>query len=803
MIADADCANHLPPRAFPHPMSQEIEIRFAAPERALKRIAKISALQGFEIGRAATRRLSTVYYDTPELSLSKAGLCLRVRKKGRGFVQTVKDESSGALASERHEYACEIPSAEPDLNRITDEGLRARLQAIAAAVPFAPMIETEILRTTRLVRSPSGDAVELAVDRGEIRTLMNGHAALAVSEIELELKEGAPAALYEVARRLSRKSPLTVKTESKSARGMRALQGEPICAHKAGRTQLPPDCTAEEAFRVTLLHCLRHIARNAPAVAEARLPEGVHQIRVGLRRLRAALSASGGEFRVRALESLDERAKNLSDIFGGTRELDVFATELLTPVEDSTKKPGLAQLRLILEELRRESWEQAVKLVQSDDFTGFLIDLGFAIETRIWRESASHEQLAAFERTARALASETLDKRLKQAGKRAKHLASLNVQERHRLRIALKKLRYSAEFFAPLFAAKPVSAFLERLSKLQDLFGALNDAATVETILRRITEHAGKRSSPELLEAAAFVDGWHHSRVEPTWDKAKKRWKASSKPIRSGKLERNRRHHRHVVGRTQPAARFFQNRVAGDTIAQGARDPDVVEPAAAVGSLPIARAIAPPGIDFLVMRHERPRHIVPVEGIQRRREQFGFDRRMAHHIEQLLVAPDIVLERRHVEIADQHHGIAFLAPLFGEAGLHLAQEIELVGEFRIGLRVGNVAARRDVEIVQLQPGLELGRDMAGIVLAAKGEGMGFAERQARENGDAVIALLAIDRLMDIAEVAEDIPREKRVRNLGLLQAEHVRGIGFQETGDQIGPQTDGIDVPGGDFHGRH
>jgi CHAD domain-containing protein len=354
---------------------------------------------------------------------------------------------------------------------------------------------------------------------------MNGRTSLAVSEVELELKEGAPAALYEVARCLSRRSPLTVKTESKSARGMRALEGGQIGAHKAGRTELSPDSTAEEAFRLTLLHCLRHIARNAPAVAEARLPEGVHQIRVGLRRLRAALSASGGEFRVRDLESLDERANHLSDIFGGTRELDVFATELLAPVEDTTNKPGLLPLRLILEELRRESWEQAVKLVNSDDFTGFLIDLASAIETRVWRDSASDEQLAAFERPARALASETLDKRLKQAGKRAKHLASLNVQERHRLRIALKKLRYSAEFFAPLFAAKPVSAFLARLSKLQDLFGTLNDAATVETILRRITEHAGRRSGPELLEAAAFVDGWHHSRVEPTWDKAKKRWK--------------------------------------------------------------------------------------------------------------------------------------------------------------------------------------------------------------------------------------------------------------------------------------
>ena len=506
-------------------MSQEIEIRFAGPERDLARVAKSSALHGFVVGRAATRRLNAIYYDTPKLAFAKAGLSLRVRKNGRGYIQTVKDEDFGALVSQRHEYECKVPSPQPDLDSIPDADVRERIQALVDGGEINPVIETDILRTTRHVKSPAGDEIELAVDRGQIRTLVNGHAALPISELELELKQGTTAALFDVARRLSRKVPLAVNPESKSERGMRALEGQEISAHKAGRTELSPDCTAEEAFRATLLHCLRHIARNVPAVAQARLPEGVHQIRVGLRRLRAALSASGGEFRVRALESLRERAKTLADVFGDTRELDVFATELLAPVEEAANKPGLPQVRLILEELRRESWDRTAELVHSDDFTGFLLDLATAIETRVWRESASHEQLFAFFRPAHDLAAVTLDKRLKQAGKRAKHLSSLNVQQRHRLRIALKKLRYSAEFFAPIFPAKAVSEFLERLSKLQDLFGALNDAAMAETILRRINEHAGERGGMELLEASAFVDGWHQSRIEPTWEKAKKRWK--------------------------------------------------------------------------------------------------------------------------------------------------------------------------------------------------------------------------------------------------------------------------------------
>src|SRR6185503_3133320 len=105
--------------------------------------------------------------------------------------------------------------------------------------------------------------------------------------------QGSPIALYQAARRLCHSAHLTINTESKVERGLRALEGREIGARKAGKAELPKDCVAEEAFRATLNHCLRHIARNTGAVADARDPEGIHQIRVGLRRLRAALTAFG------------------------------------------------------------------------------------------------------------------------------------------------------------------------------------------------------------------------------------------------------------------------------------------------------------------------------------------------------------------------------------------------------------------------------------------------------------------------------------------------------------------------------
>ena len=510
-------------------MSLEIELRFDVGPDDLARLARTSQYAGLEVGEPATRRLSTVYYDTPEFRFAKAGLALRVRKSGRNYVQTVKSEATGPLDAERGEYESKLPSPSPDLRFIPDPDMREKLQAIAEGNPVEPVLETEIRRTTRALKTAAGDEIELALDRGEIRTLTNGQTIVPVSELELELKRGSPTALYDVARILAHEAPLIVNLESKSARGLRAIEGYEVSARKAGRVELPADATAEEAFRASLSHCLRHIARNTGAVAEAQEPEGVHQLRVALRRLRVALSVLGDPFRVGPFESLRARAKTLADALAGTRELDVFAADLLAPAENAAKKPDLSPLRQVLEELRQESWKDAVALVRSEAFTGFLLDLASAIETRAWRESATPEQLSEYLRPARALAAAVLDRRLKKAKKRAKHLSKLDIAERHRLRIALKKLRYTAEFFAPQFEAKSVSAFLGTLGRLQDLFGALNDAATAEHILDRISAHASGTDAHGLPEASAFVLGWHQSRIPLTWEKAKKRWKRFAK----------------------------------------------------------------------------------------------------------------------------------------------------------------------------------------------------------------------------------------------------------------------------------
>jgi CHAD domain-containing protein len=304
------------------------------------------------------------------------------------------------------------------------------------------------------------------------------------------------------------------------------LPGSDNRPHKAGRVVLPHDATTEEAYRAILLNCADHVARNAGAIVEARDPEGVHQVRVGLRRGRVAFTSFGDAFRNETTGNFSERAKTLFRTLGATREIDVFTTDMLPPVEAGMPEPGLDTLKLALEDVRAHAWTDAVALVRSAVFTDFVLGLEDFAESRAWRDNADAERRAGFIEPAIERAAETLNGRLERAHKDAKHLAGLDEKQRHKLRIALKKLRYSAEFFAPLFKVKRVAKFLDRLSNLQDAFGTMNDAATVNVVLAHILKAAPESvDRAALREAAAFVHGWHRARVGRAWKKAREQWR--------------------------------------------------------------------------------------------------------------------------------------------------------------------------------------------------------------------------------------------------------------------------------------
>ncbi|MGB8364570.1 MAG: CHAD domain-containing protein [Rhizomicrobium sp.] len=307
---------------------------------------------------------------------------------------------------------------------------------------------------------------------------------------------------------------------------------------KAKPAFLPREATAEEAFRLTLTQCKWHVAANVPAVVDVRDVEGMHQLRVGFRRLRVALSSFGGEFRTPAIEALRARAKKIAARLGSARDLDVFLGGLFEPVATANgSAEAFAVLRARAESARRRAWDDAVSCIISPVFSSFMADLGEALDRQIWREGTpggSHatKGIIAFEAPATSLAVRMLDHRLAQARKRGRHLERLSDTQRHQLRIALKKLRYSAEFFAPLYEPAAVALFVNRLSGMQDVLGALNDVVVARKTLEwlvDIDDGTPDVSHAALSFAAGMVYGWHLQCAAHTWENAVKRWKKFTK----------------------------------------------------------------------------------------------------------------------------------------------------------------------------------------------------------------------------------------------------------------------------------
>ncbi len=335
-------------------------------------------------------------------------------------------------------------------------------------------------------------------------------------------------------------------TRRRTGRGLPALTGlaEKGLAPKPGTRAikakanfLPPEATADEAFRLTLQHCKWHLVANVPAVLDARDVEGVHQLRVALRRLRVALVAFGEEFRTPALETLRIRTQILAQGLAPARDMDVFMDELFEPAAAAN---GSVEAFSLLRErgraARAAAWNDALREVSGPAFRSFLHDLGEAIDEGLWYESArgpAHGKcLVAFEGPARSLADRMLAKRLKRARKRAKNLENLSEPDRHRLRIALKKMRYSAEFFASLYPHHNAAPFIKQLGRTQDILGLLQDVAVArKTLTRLVEEPDGSLRGPraDVSFAAGIIYGWHLDRAASAWKDAVKRWKRFSK----------------------------------------------------------------------------------------------------------------------------------------------------------------------------------------------------------------------------------------------------------------------------------
>lgn len=478
----------------------EIELKLLLDQTGGAAFDECPFISAHRRGRSTTRRLDATYYDTADRALRKADLTLRVRRSGRRFMQTLKSASDDGHPLKRREWESPVPSLVPDTAALA-EMLPEDLRTILKAGPLEPVFTTTIRRRQCLIEVADAD-IELAIDEGSIQS--NGRMGK-INELELELKRGPSAALYETALQLFDHHPFTLGVESKSARGYALALDLPPRAAKAPTMVLDPDMALGAAFERILRAGQSHILTNLAAAADGRDVEGVHQMRVGLRRLRSALSLLRAVAPSPTLESLREDAKWIASALGDARGWDVFLVETLPEVTAGCPGAlGFDSLRAAAECLRAKAYSLVRETIAASRNVRFHLTLGAFIERRGWQANGGDGRFSALAEDTATFAVRMLADRHRKVLERGRHFRHLPPEARHELRIALKKLRYSADFFLPAIGhRRAAKRYLRRLGGFQDQLGRLNDMAVTGNFIDQLQELDG-----DARLAAGVVVGW-------------------------------------------------------------------------------------------------------------------------------------------------------------------------------------------------------------------------------------------------------------------------------------------------------
>lgn len=490
----------------------EIEFKFHIPAGRLKAVE--AALRR---GTVVRTRLQARYFDTADQALAAQGIMLRLRKEGRRWVQTVKATGDNALHRLEHNVDLGVtagsasPVIDPQRHQGTPVGDRLAKVLAASGAPLVERQSTDIVRLTRDVRTTGAGAAvaELALDVGKVVA----HAGTPdrcespVCELELELKRGDVQGLVLLARRWSQQHGLWFSTVSKAERGARLLAKlEVVPAVKAETPRFPDEkdhkLDGRAIQQAVVASCLAQMLPNASEIAAGSTDEEqIHQLRIGIRRLRTALRELAGLDTSPGLFDAAAWEPPLVDAFralGALRDRE----QVVKLAQPQLRGAGAPEFDPLASDDAAADVPSPGEVVRAPAFQSALVSLiGFTAATPVEAEPKAHD--------ARRILRKRLQRLHKQTVRDGRRFESLPTESQHRVRKRLKRLRYLAEFVAPLFAdgdGKPSSAaerYLEHLRPAQDALGEFNDEAVALALYREATERDAR---------AWFAVGWFSAR---------------------------------------------------------------------------------------------------------------------------------------------------------------------------------------------------------------------------------------------------------------------------------------------------
>lgn len=297
-------------------------------------------------------------------------------------------------------------------------------------------------------------------------------------------------------------------------------------------TSVNPSQTVEEAFKHILEANLASVKEWEPVVLAGEDIEGVHQMRVGLRRMRSELSVFRSAIPRKLTRPLAKEMRWAARALDRARDLDVYIAENF-PGKGSKFQQ---KMQSIARENREEAYSRVRGIVQCKRYLTFNREIVNWLDTKAWREQLSEEERKVLRRKITPFACRGLEEHQGDVLEAGKEIEKMDSEALHRLRIECKKLRYATEFFAPLYGER-MKDFTRNLKALQDLLGTLHDTAVLSGLQKDLLKGAGssklKRLADKLEDKREKESGdikknlmerWHaFSEAEHPWVKAKAR----------------------------------------------------------------------------------------------------------------------------------------------------------------------------------------------------------------------------------------------------------------------------------------
>lgn len=434
---------------------EEVEIKLAASQSMLENLRRHPAL----LGQSQCESLRTTYFDTPDGALAAGKASLRVRRRAKGCEQTLKIALGRKSQMQRSEWnqPLHADAQAPDPAAFPAPAALA-LDQMRRGAHLLPYAELAVERETRLLRRGKA-LIEVAFDTGEIRA--GDRPTQAIAEIELELCEGRLADLLQLALELPLGPDLGWSIRTKAQRAQALAKGRTPQAVSAAPVALTRGISGARAFQTIGWNVLAHAVGNLGLVINRGDPAAIHQLRVAIRRMRAALSLFAKD-----LLALDPQARlwrqelrEAAILLAPARDLHVLAQSIKEPPE-ALLRAEAAATRNAREELSQPRFQR------------------LWLQLALWLEDGAYLAAPQAGAAIEPLAAAMIERQRDAIRGMRKRLSGMCDSDLHELRKDVKKLRYSAGFFIALDKNRRARAHQDALEQVQGALGQIQDQAS-------------------------------------------------------------------------------------------------------------------------------------------------------------------------------------------------------------------------------------------------------------------------------------------------------------------------------------